>query len=170
MLDLHLNLNLDPRLLLLLVAVALLLWCAISDIKKLRIPNSAVLANLCVAILYGALTPQFNWLMHSGALLVLFAITFLLFHFNLLGGGDVKLISVMGFWTGFAHLLPFLLMMTVAGAVLAVGLAVIKALRGRSKAGENENTEAWRKKAMPYGVAIAVAALAFYAELARALL
>lgn len=164
------NLFSDPRLVILVVAVIIMLWGMISDIKQLRIPNAVSVGTLACAILYGALTPQFNWLMHIGAFVVLFSICFLLFHFHLLGGGDVKLISVMSFWTGFAYLLPFLLMMTVAGAALAVGLAVIKALRGRSKAGENKNQESWRTQAMPYGVAITVAALAYYAYLANGLL
>lgn len=160
----------DPRLLVLAAAVIIMLWIAISDSKQLRIPNVAVIATFALAIVYGALTPQFNWLMHIGAFVVLFAICFALFHFGFLGGGDTKLIPVMGFWTGFAYLLPFLLMMTVAGAVLAVSIAVIKALRGRSKAGENDRSEAWRKTAMPYGVAIFVAALVYYAILAREVL
>lgn len=160
----------DPRLLILAIAALSVLWAAASDIKKFRIPNAASTVCFATAIIYASLTPQYNWLMHIGAFVVLFVICFALFHFGWLGGGDVKLISAMGFWTGFAYLLPFLLIMTVAGAVLAVSFAVIKALRGRSKAGETKNTEAWRTAAMPYGVAISVAALVFYAHLAQEIL
>lgn len=160
----------DPRLAVLAVSALVMLWAMISDMRALRIPNSCALATLVLAIVYGALSPGYDWLNHAGAFVVLFAICFVLFHFNLLGGGDVKLISAMGFWLGFAHLLPFLLMMTVAGAALAVFLAVIKALRGRSKAGGTENTEGWRKQAMPYGVAIAFAGLVYFATLANGLL
>jgi prepilin peptidase CpaA len=166
-------------LVLLSLAMLTLLYIAVSDARALRIPNAATIFLLGLGIAYGfATTPlenettvhAFDWLSHSACGILLFIICFVLFHYGLLGGGDTKLIPVVGFWVGFADLLPFLLMMTGVGAVLGIGVAVASAIRTRKLSGKAEAKTAWRKKAMPYGIAIGVAGIFFMVKMARVLM
>ena len=164
-----------------LIALAMLtlVYIAISDSRRLRIPNGATLFLFALGIAYGFATTsfgsetvsnEFDWVSHFGCGILLFIICFVLFHYGLLGGGDTKLIPVVGFWIGFADILPFVLMMTGAGAVLGIGVAIASAIRTRKLSGEAEAKTEWRKKAMPYGVAIGVAGIFFMLKMARGLM
>jgi prepilin peptidase CpaA len=132
-----------------IVACCALIAAAASDIHRREIPDSAsglvALSGLTFAILGGsALTVSlvFAFLFVAGALL---------FFLGVLGGGDVKLIAAMGFWLTPATIAPFLLVMALAGGVIAIGMIVAGALRQRPSAGGAQT--------VPYGVAIAVSGL-----------
>jgi prepilin peptidase CpaA len=43
-----------------------------------------------------------------------------LFAFNLLGGGDGKLLASTALWVGLDQLLPFVVIVTVAGGILSI--------------------------------------------------
>ncbi|MGE3770940.1 MAG: prepilin peptidase [Bdellovibrionales bacterium] len=162
--------NIDIALIVLAAASLTMLFIMWSDIRQFRIPNIATALLLILGIIFGFVTNNFDWLSHASAALILFIICFALFHYGLLGGGDTKLIPVVGFWVGFAYLLPFLLIMTGAGAVLGIVVAVFSAIRTRKLSADAENKTAWRKKAMPYGVAIGFASLVFFIKTAYELL
>lgn len=150
-----------------IVTLFAIMW---SDSRYFRIPNSMVFILFLDGILFAFFTHHFQWLLHGAALALIFGICYALFHFGFLGGGDTKLIPVMAFWVGFADLLPFLLMMTGAGAVLAISMAVVSAVRTRNLSANDEAKSAWRKKRMPYGVAIGLAGVFFFVKTAHHLL
>jgi prepilin peptidase CpaA len=72
----------------------------------------------------------------------------LLFQIGWIGGGDVKLLGALGLWLPLAAVVKLLVIMSLAGGLLCLGMAV----RQRHKApGERPQ--------VPYGVAIAFAGM-----------
>lgn len=131
----------------------LLLSAAISDLRSYTIPNA--LSGAIVA-LYFLFLPAFvplPALAGTVLLAVLPAVALFLagcvaFHFGIMGGGDVKLLSASALWAGPAHLDELLLATALAGGVLAVAFLAVRAFvarRGRSHA-----------TILPYAVAIAI--------------
>ncbi|MGH6892435.1 MAG: A24 family peptidase, partial [Dongiaceae bacterium] len=117
-----------------LATVCLLLAAAISDIMRYRIPNYlvyAIVVTFAVATAFDFAWAALGWsLLAAVGMLVLGAGLFAL---GLFGGGDVKLISAMALWTGFADLPRFLLIMSAAGGLLGV-VWMVRRLRQRGKA------------------------------------
>lgn len=90
---------------------------------------------------------------------VLFAFGFLVFWLGLMGGGDVKLLTVLGLWTGFGYAgLGFVIYTTLYGGLLA---AVVLAIRGVIRVMSTPEYHDTlprilrRKEPVPYGLAIA---------------
>jgi prepilin peptidase CpaA len=136
--------------LLLGLAIALVA-AAWTDVRRRRIAN-----GLNAAIAAGA--PLFWWATSLSPWpgiawqVALAATVFLalagLFALRVLGGGDVKLLTALALWLPWQPFLSLLLVMAVAGGVLAVLLLAWQALTRRGEA-----------MPMPYGVAIACGGL-----------
>jgi len=75
------------------------------------------------------------------------------FYAGMMGGGDVKLASALALWFSPGSTLKFLVLMSLAGGVLTIGILALHRARGR--AGRPE---------IPYGVAIAFGGLAILAQ------
>lgn len=84
------------------------------------------------------------------AVLVLFAAAF---HLGMMGGGDVKMIAALALWFPFAQLVTLLIVMSIAGGVITLLMLIDKWMRRTSAQPE-----------VPYGIAIAVAALLMLRE------
>ncbi|MDF1586524.1 prepilin peptidase [Marinimicrococcus flavescens] len=97
----------------------LLAHAAWSDVRRRRIPNATVAGLLVLWLGAAFLGASFSWLDPGGALLLLLAGT-LLWRRDLLGGGDVKLLAVVGLWLGGSGLLPLLLGSCLAAGVVAL--------------------------------------------------
>lgn len=109
---------------------ALLIAAAVSDLRVRRIPNlvSGAIAVLWLAhVLVGAgqPAPMVDLLYASG----IFLLCFMLWRFKIIGGGDVKLLSVLALWAGGPFVLPFLALTALAGGLLS--LFWIACQRGR---------------------------------------
>lgn len=149
--------------------LALLAWAAWSDYRRLLIPN-----RLCLGlfVLYGAWLPvsglalaDIGWSAACGAGLFVFG-TFL-FARGMIGGGDVKLMSVVALWAGPGLFLDFLFLTTFAGGLLALAVVLPPKLgmlfppmlrfvpAGWGIGGGNGSGNAGRPS-LPYGIAIAV--------------
>jgi len=153
-----------------LVVVALLLVAAAYfDLRERRIPNAIPIA---IFALYAAFLaaqfalglpsppiPVWTSLGVGAGVTLVFA---LLFALNYIGGGDVKLIAALGFWAGPGGILPFLLVMALAGGVVALAYIALgrlpKKAGGGSAGGPGSKNER-KKLKIPYGIAIAVAGL-----------
>ncbi len=101
--------------------IALLLWCACTDLKRRTVSNLLVVLLLCLGLLNMAMAVINGgtwWIYPAGLLLsVPFFIAWLK---NSMGGGDVKLIMAISFYLGlWDTLIAFTLMIPVV-AVLAV--------------------------------------------------
>lgn len=143
---------------LLLVSVAatiVFLIASYQDIRHRSIPNTlpAVIAGVGVVkwFVIGEVAPALWALVAAAAVLV---VTALMFAQGWLGGGDVKLLTAAVFLIGAANLPALLLAMALIGGVLAAAM-----LAWRHGAGARAETA----PTVPYGVAIALAAIAILA-------
>lgn len=98
----------------------LLVTGALTDIECRRLPNWLTSA---VAILYSifvivSLTPV-DWMSACLVAALVFAVGFVGFAFQFLGGGDVKLMSGLALWAGPEHIALFLIVTSIAGGLLA---------------------------------------------------
>lgn len=104
----------------LFVSSAALVWAAVSDVRYYQIPNGAS-AAVAGAFLLMAAFMRASFLFGGLAVGVgVFAVCTVLFARRMIGGGDVKLMTAVGFWCGPALLTQFALVTSLAGAALAV--------------------------------------------------
>ena len=155
--------------LVIVIFMGLVVLAAARDMRELRIPNRVSIAILILypAVVLGGGAP-IDW---PGAVAVgalVFAAGVALFAFGVMGGGDVKLMTVSALWAGPALIGDFLVATSLAGGLLAVfilvsarfGLApLVGAVAGPGA------LEALVHGRLPYGVAIAVGGLVVGARL-----
>lgn len=99
--------------------VALLIWCAYTDIKARTISNLSIILLLCMGLAHLMLTLLTGaawWAYPAGlALAAPFFVSWLRGH---MGGGDVKLLMGIGLYLGLINtLLAFALMLPLLGAL-----------------------------------------------------
>jgi prepilin peptidase CpaA len=142
--------------LLLLALAATLVVAAVIDVRTFTISNrlnAAVAAGAPLYWLSIALTPWPGMATQLAAGAIVFVLLGGAFYAGMMGGGDVKLASALALWFSPAGTVKFLVLMSIAGGVLTVGiLALHRALR---REGRPE---------IPYGVAIAFGALAILTQ------
>ena len=141
---------------LLVILALLLVVAAVIDMRTRTISNRL---NLSVALL----APVFWWsiglplwpnvAVQVALALGVFTLLALPFYLGMMGGGDVKLGAALALWFPPDAILAFLVIMSLAGGVLT--LIVVVAHRLRKKEGRPE---------IPYGVAIAIGALAILTQ------
>lgn len=149
-----------------LIFVAGLVDAAVSDLRAFRIANRSSLI-LLAAFVPAAVATGFewrDWLIHLGAGLGLLVIGALLFFRGVWGGGDAKLLPAVAVWIGLAGLPRFLVVMALAGGVLAV----LALLARRFALGPPGPLRRWGERLaeaghVPYGVAIAAGGLDWWA-------
>lgn len=145
---------------------AIMLFAAWSDLFTMTISNRVSIALVAgfaaMALLVGLGPVQILWHVAAGALVLVVAFAF--FAFGWIGGGDAKLAAATALWLGFAHLLEYLLVSAVFGGILTLLLLQIRvwplplALASQSWA---QRLHA-RESGIPYGIALAAAALLVY--------
>ena len=135
------------------------------DTWKFVIPNAIAVALVVLFIVTALLLPfemtWMEWLSHIGAAVAVFIGGAVLYAFNKMGGGDVKLLTAVAFWAGFEYLTELLLYVAIAGGILAIGLIVMRKVI--MSAGSASTKLAQIKlprvlldgEAVPYGLAIA---------------
>ena len=132
------------------LAVALLV-AAFTDLKSRRIGNrlNAVIALAAPAFWWAcglALWPDIA--LQLGVALACFGICTALFAIGAMGGGDVKLLTALALWIAPGLFFKMVVLMALLGGLLAVVLGAWKIARRKGD-----------KLTIPYGVAIALAAL-----------
>lgn len=132
---------------------------AASDVRARIIPNRIPLAIAALFLPAAALGVMPSWPMHLLVFAIAFAICLALFAFNLMGGGDAKLIPAVALWVAPGDLPMFLIAMTLFGGLLALVLMVRARLRAPV-----DGAAAPEQPTLPYGVAIAAGGLAVLAE------
>jgi prepilin peptidase CpaA len=136
----------------LLIALALLLVAAgIQDARTREIANwkNAAIALLAPAWWWAAgIAPWPDAALQIGLAAVTLFLFALAFRFGWMGGGDVKLIAALALWLPVAPLTWMLIVMSIAGGALTIVMVVDRAVARREGPVE-----------VPYGVAIAIAAL-----------
>jgi len=142
--------------LLLAILALILVAAAVIDVRTFTISNRL---NLTVALL----APFYWWsialplwpgiALHVAVAAGVFLLLSIAFYLGMMGGGDVKLAAALALWFSPIGTLRFMVFMSIAGGLLT--LVVVAAHRLRSKPGRPE---------IPYGVAIAIGALAILAQ------
>lgn len=155
---------------LLLLFPAVMAFAAAMDMLTMTIPNRVSLllvGAFFVAAYFAELSVQ-QVLEHVGTGLAVLVVCFVLFAFGGFGGGDAKLLAASSLWIGFDQLPTYVIGVTFAGGALAILLLV-----GRKHFPEGSlNAPRWflqlqaRESKMPYGLAIAAAALWVYPQTA----
>jgi prepilin peptidase CpaA len=132
-----------------IMAVAALLVAATQDLRCRLIPDTAAIAIAASGAIACALSG--DPLSTITIVVALFGCGAVLFHLGVMGGGDVKLIAAMGFWLSPWTVAPFLLVMAMAGGVLALGTIVYVTMSHRDATAVVPT--------VPYGVAIAISGM-----------
>jgi prepilin peptidase CpaA len=140
-----------------LLSVVLVI-ASISDIRDRRIPNWTVLAAAALFFPWIFVGREVSILGSLAGAAVVFMIGLALYILRVVGAGDSKLVTAVSLFIGFGQLFPFLLLVALAGGVIAVmSLAsrpvhalVMFQMRGKGDFG----------RGVPYGVAIAIATIA----------
>ena len=134
------------------------------DLTKLEIPN-LVCITIAISFLPAALLHGLDFLIileHYGSGVLLFFGGLVLFILKVMGGGDVKLIAAIGIWLGWKLLVPYIIVIAIIGAGLALVVLVLRSipsLSGPLKSLPWLSIENKDKKSIPYGFAIGVAGL-----------
>jgi prepilin peptidase CpaA len=143
---------------------ALMAFAAAYDLTTMTIPNkltaSVALAFLAVILLCGLSVSEAAW--HVAAGLLVLAITFTMFAAGWIGGGDAKLAAGIALWLGFADLFDYFMLASILGGGMTLALLVAR----RYPLPGFLARLPWALKlhapetGIPYGIALAVAALA----------
>lgn len=152
----------------LLIFPAIMLTAAFMDLFSMTIPNRISLALL---LGFAAVAPfsGLGWhalLMHLGVGAGMLAVGIALFVLRLVGGGDAKLLAASALWIGPDHVLPYLANVAICGGLLSVAIlfyrytiphfAVVWAAPSWALRLHDKNC------GIPYGIAIAAAAIVVY--------
>jgi len=151
----------------LVIFPALVITGALRDLTTYTIPNwlsVALVAGFPIAALaMGMPAPVVGFHFAIGAAALIAGM--IMFALRWIGGGDAKLFAAAALWLGWPALMTYLAVTGIAGGALAVGLL---GLRSPLLRGYVLNGPAWfvrlaePDESVPYGVAIAVGALAAF--------
>jgi prepilin peptidase CpaA len=147
---------------------AIMAFAASSDLFTMTISNKT---SLLLVAGFFALAPMIGMsasdiAAHAGAGGVVLAIAFVFFTLGWIGGGDAKLAAAIALWLGFEQLIPFLLYASLLGGALTVAMLRFRVmpmpaiLMGKGWAERLHKVDA----GVPYGIALALAALLIYPE------
>lgn len=122
----------------LVVTAALLFHIAVTDLREFKIRNDLILVLVGLFLMHSVLSGR--WVeLHWSIGFAAFAFVIMLFWYaqGLMGGGDLKLMTVALLWSGIRCALPFLIIVIIAAALhtLAAKLGYVTAQRvnGRTR-------------------------------------
>ncbi len=125
----------------------LLLWgipVVYFDLTRHRIPNLLTYSGMVAGLLIFLLFRRDQITNFPVAFLIGFGVYYLCYMFGWIGGGDVKLMAMVGLLGGTRFLAEVMLYSAVIGGLIALGVALVLMFRSRSPRGAQ----------IPYGTAI----------------
>lgn len=153
--------------LLLLAFPALVILAAVKDLTSYTIanwiPGGLLLLFPAAALAFGLPLPVIGMDLAVGVAALVAGIV--MFALRWIGGGDAKLFAAAALWLGLAPSLNYLVFTAVAGGLLAASLLALRSAPARAVLPPGP---AWFARlaepgaAVPYGVAIAIGALAAF--------
>jgi prepilin peptidase CpaA len=152
----------------LLLFPALMAFAASSDLFTMTISNRVSLALVggffALALVTGMPVMEIATHVGAGALVLVIAFTF--FAFGWIGGGDAKLAAATALWLGFDQLLNYGVYASLLGGLLTLAIIRFRLMPLPAALAEQE----WAKRlhrmdsGVPYGIALAIAALMIYPD------
>lgn len=154
----------------LIVFPALMVFAAFSDLFTMTIPNRVSLLLVFAYLSLAAYLPL-PWqtvASHVACGLAMLALTFALFQFGWVGGGDAKLASATALWLGWENLAGYGLLASIVGGVLTLLIIALRwkelprrlmSIRFLARLADSGN-------GVPYGIALAIAGLLVYPQTA----
>ena len=147
---------------------ALMAFAAASDLLTMTISNRVSLALVAVFLIVALASGMglSDILLHAGAGAAVLTVAFACFAMGWVGGGDAKVAAAAALWFGFADLMNYLVYASLFGGALTLLLLQFRqwplpyALAGQT----------WllrlhaKESGIPYGIALALGALAIYPE------
>ena len=154
----------------LLLFPALMAFAASSDLFTMTISNRVTLiltAGFFALALYTGMNLE-TVMWHTAAALVVLAITFTFFACGWIGGGDAKLAAATALWLGFDHLMDYALYASIFGGILTIAMIRFRLMPLPERLAEQEWVKRLHKLdgGVPYGIALAAAALLIYPDTA----
>ena len=154
----------------LLLFPALMSFAASSDLFTMTISNYISIALVAgfVALAFALGMDAQTVLWHLACGVTVLAVTFTLFAFGWIGGGDAKLAAATAVWLGFARIVEYGTLASVLGGVLTLGMLWMRGLTVPPKLAATDWFARLHKKdnGVPYGIALAAAGLLLYPETA----
>ena len=145
---------------------AMMAFAASSDLLTMTIANRVSLILVAGFIVLALLTGMGAAAIgvHLGAGAAVLVVGFAMFSCGWIGGADAKLAAATVVWFGFAHLFDYLIYASIFGGVLTLLLIQFRMLPlPRALAGQEWIERLHRPGGgVPYGIALAAAALAVY--------
>ena len=141
------------------VALTLLMLAVVYfDITQFIIPNTISIVLIALWVVYVITAPHdVNWTMSLLVMIAFFIFGIGIFALNIMGGGDVKLLTALSLWIGWQPyiLIQFFTWTALAGGVLALFKIVVKF--SAKKLGKEQHLPHFLKvdNDIPYGLAIA---------------
>lgn len=158
----------------LLLAALLVVAAAVSDVRRLTIPNQFCFGLVLLFPLFVLTAPyEIAWQHHFGVGLVVLLIGIALFAGHLAGAGDIKMLAALALWAGPQYIGALLVVTGLTGGVLALTVAARLYRRQAHAITADNKTKQISLLAhtpVPYGVAIATGGLAAFVLLLRPVL
>jgi prepilin peptidase CpaA len=147
---------------------AMMAFAASSDLLTMTIANRVSLILIGGFVLLAALGGMTgaDLLSHFGAAATVLAAGFLCFTFGWIGGGDAKLAAASALWLGFGHLFDYLIYASILGGALTLLIVKFRTLPMPQILVGREWAERLHRDGcgIPYGIALAAAALIVYPQ------
>jgi prepilin peptidase CpaA len=147
---------------------AVMAFAASSDLFTMTIANRVSLILVAGFGLLAALTGMSaaDVLWHIGAAAAVLAVVFVFFNCGWIGGGDAKLAAATVLWLGFLHLADYLLFASLIGGALTLLIIQFRAMPLPRLFVGREWAERLHRRGggVPYGIALAAAALLVYPQ------
>lgn len=144
-----------------------MVFSAVSDTLSMTIANRVPLLLLGVFLAVAPMTGM-AWAdigMHLAAGALLLTVTFALFAFGGMGGGDAKLIAATGVWMGLGMpLMEYLLTSAIFGGFLTLAILTFRSSALSHIVGQNMFLKNFSEdaKGVPYGIALGLGGLVTY--------
>jgi prepilin peptidase CpaA len=147
---------------------AMMAFAASSDLLTMTISNrvSLILVGSFIALALAGGMSAGDMLSHAGAAGIVLVVAFGCFARGWIGGGDAKLAAATALWLGFDFLMNYLIYASLFGGVLTLVLIQFRMLPLPPVLARQEWVERLHRKdsGVPYGIALAAAALAIYPD------
>ncbi len=152
----------------LIIFPALMVFAASSDLLTMRISNRIVLGLIVSFVILAMVIgmPLSTFAIHVGISLAVLFVSFALFSFGWIGGGDAKLAAASALWFGSSITLTYLIYAALLGGVLTIAFLIARRIPLPQILSKVTWIERLHNKlsGIPYGIALAAAGLLVYPQ------